>query len=63
MQIHEPADQRQQLHVCLLPDFHLNLKTTTLLGSRAKLQGMSTSQMLTFADDGSIADSAQTYPN
>ena len=39
VQIHEPADQLQQLHVCLLPDFHLNLKTTTLLGSRAKLQG------------------------
>jgi maintenance of morphology protein 1 len=39
VQIHDPVDDRQQLHVCLLPDFHLNLKTTTLLGSRAKLQG------------------------
>lgn len=39
VQIHDPVEERQQLHVCLLPDFHLNLKTTTLLGSRAKLQG------------------------
>jgi maintenance of morphology protein 1 len=39
VQIHDAVEERQQLHVCLLPDFHLNLKTTTLLGSRAKLQG------------------------
>lgn len=26
------------MHVCLLPDFSLNLKTSSLLGSRAKLQ-------------------------
>lgn len=39
VQIHDPKDDRQHLHVCLLPDFHLNLKTTSLLGSRAKLQG------------------------
>jgi hypothetical protein len=39
VQIHDPEEGRQHLHACLLPDFHLNLKTTTLLGSRAKLQG------------------------
>lgn len=43
VQIHHPKDDRQHLHVCLLPDFHLNLKTTSLLGSRAKLQGELTS--------------------
>lgn len=32
---------RRQVHLSLLPDFHLNLKATSLLGSRAKLQGMS----------------------
>ena len=37
--IHDPEGERQHLHVCLLPDFNLNLKTTSLLGSRAKLQG------------------------
>ncbi|ORX36397.1 hypothetical protein BD324DRAFT_628699 [Kockovaella imperatae] len=38
VQIHEPEGERQHIHLSLLPDFHLNLKTTTLLGSRAKLQ-------------------------
>ncbi|KAK4686770.1 hypothetical protein P7C73_g3347, partial [Tremellales sp. Uapishka_1] len=39
-QIHDPSHERQHLHASLLPDFHLNLKTTSLLGSRAKLQGI-----------------------
>jgi maintenance of morphology protein 1 len=39
VQLHDPAHDRQHIHACLLPDFHLNLKTTSLLGSRAKLQG------------------------
>lgn len=34
-------DLKRQIHLSLLPDFHLNLKATSLLGSRAKLQGMS----------------------
>ncbi|RSH94395.1 ERMES complex subunit mmm1 [Saitozyma podzolica] len=38
VQLHDPAHDRQHIHACLLPDFHLNLKTTSLLGSRAKLQ-------------------------
>lgn len=38
VQIHDPKDERQHMHVCLLPDFSLNLKTSSLLGSRAKLQ-------------------------
>jgi len=37
------VNQQQHLHACLLPDFHLHLKTTSLLGSRAKLQGESSS--------------------
>jgi hypothetical protein len=32
-------ESRQHLHLSLLPDFHLNVKATSLLGSRAKLQG------------------------
>lgn len=32
-------ESRQHLHMSLLPDFHLNVKATSLLGSRAKLQG------------------------
>ncbi|TXT11048.1 hypothetical protein VHUM_01799 [Vanrija humicola] len=36
--LHDPKGDRQHLHLCLLPDFHLNLKTTSLLGSKAKLQ-------------------------
>ncbi|KAL1410206.1 ERMES complex subunit mmm1 [Vanrija albida] len=36
--LHDPKGDRQHLHICLLPDFHLNLKTTSLLGSKAKLQ-------------------------
>ena len=39
VELHDAVHDRQHLHVCLLPDFHLNLKTTSLLGSRAKLQG------------------------
>jgi hypothetical protein len=36
----QPAEEsRQHLHLSLLPDFHLNVKATSLLGSRAKLQG------------------------
>ena len=35
-------DLKRQVHLSLLPDFHLNLKATSLLGSRAKLQGMLT---------------------
>lgn len=38
VQIHDPKDEQQHMHVCLLPDFSLNLKTSSLLGSRAKLQ-------------------------
>lgn len=34
-------ESRQHLHLSLLPDFHLNVKATSLLGSRAKLQGTS----------------------
>lgn len=40
VQLHEPIEDRQHIHVNLLPDFHLNLKVTSLLGSRAKLQGL-----------------------
>jgi hypothetical protein len=41
IRIHNPPgeNQQQQVHMSLLPDFHLNVKTTSLLGSRAKLQG------------------------
>lgn len=51
MQIHHANDmpasvapdaRRQHMHVSLLPDFHLNVKATSLLGSRAKLQGETT---------------------
>lgn len=34
-----PEESRQHLHLSLLPDFHLNVKASSLLGSRAKLQG------------------------
>lgn len=40
VQLHEPIEDRQHIHANLLPDFHLNLKVTSLLGSRAKLQGL-----------------------
>lgn len=41
MAIHDPPNpnERQHLHLSLLPDFHLNVKVTSLVGSRAKLQG------------------------
>lgn len=41
MQLHSHgADEvKRQVHLSLLPDFQLNLKATSLLGSRAKLQG------------------------
>lgn len=41
IRVHNPpggANRQQHVHMSLLPDFHLNVKTTSLLGSRAKLQ-------------------------
>lgn len=47
MQLHGPStalrsdeDVKREVHLSLLPDFQLNLKATSLLGSRAKLQGI-----------------------
>jgi hypothetical protein len=40
----QTTENRRQVHLSLLPDFHLNLKATSLLGSRAKLQGEFCSQ-------------------
>jgi hypothetical protein len=44
-------ESRQHLHLSLLPDFHLNVKATSLLGSRAKLQGTSKSRSSASACD------------
>lgn len=49
-------DVKREVHLSLLPDFQLNLKATSLLGSRAKLQGTPVSRLslrettLTWAD-------------
>ncbi|GHJ89737.1 hypothetical protein NliqN6_6139 [Naganishia liquefaciens] len=42
-------DLKRQVHLSLLPDFHLNLKATSLLGSRAKLQDIPKLEQLVIA--------------
>jgi hypothetical protein len=51
MAIHDPPNpnERQHLHLSLLPDFHLNVKVTSLVGSRAKLQGQCSAEIAALA--------------
>ncbi|CAK9786726.1 hypothetical protein CC85DRAFT_248302 [Cutaneotrichosporon oleaginosum] len=63
VQIHHPKDDRQHLHVCLLPDFHLNLKTTSLLGSRAKLQDIPKLEQLIVARLRAVIQDRFVYPH
>ncbi|WVW79738.1 hypothetical protein I302_101708 [Kwoniella bestiolae CBS 10118] len=62
VQLHEPVDERQHIHVSLLPDFHLNLKTTSLLGSRAKLQDIPKLEQLILSRIRSIIQDRFVYP-
>ncbi|RSH84858.1 ERMES complex subunit mmm1 [Apiotrichum porosum] len=63
IQIHDPKEQRQHMHVCLLPDFHLNLKTTSLLGSRAKLQDIPKIEQLLVARLRAAIQDRFVYPH
>ncbi|KAJ9099942.1 hypothetical protein QFC21_003948 [Naganishia friedmannii] len=45
----QSLEGRRQVHLSLLPDFHLNLKATSLLGSRAKLQDIPKLEQLVIA--------------
>ncbi|BEI80214.1 hypothetical protein CcaverHIS002_0107430 [Cutaneotrichosporon cavernicola] len=63
VQIHHPKDDRQHLHVCLLPDFHLNLKTTSLLGSRAKLQDIPKLEQLILARLRAVIQDRFVFPH
>ncbi|WVQ62986.1 uncharacterized protein L199_001135 [Kwoniella botswanensis] len=62
VQLHEPVDERQHIHVSLLPDFHLNLKTTSLLGSRAKLQDIPKLEQLILSRLRSVIQDRFVYP-
>ncbi|KAL7419811.1 ERMES complex subunit mmm1 [Cryptotrichosporon argae] len=62
VQMHDPAHDRQHIHVSLLPDFHLNLKTTSLLGSRAKLQDIPKLEQLIVARLRSVIQDRLVYP-
>ncbi|WVQ94413.1 hypothetical protein IAU59_001492 [Kwoniella sp. CBS 9459] len=63
VQLHEPVDERQHVHVSLLPDFHLNLKTTSLLGSRAKLQDIPKLEQLILSRLRSVIQDRFVHPN
>ncbi|WRT65446.1 uncharacterized protein IL334_002389 [Kwoniella shivajii] len=63
VQLHEPTDERQHIHVSLLPDFHLNLKTTSLLGSRAKLQDIPKLEQLIVSRLRSVIQDRFVYPS
>lgn len=64
LQIHDPGkDEQQHLHACLLPDFHLHLKTTTLLGSRAKLQDIPKLEQLILSRIRSVIQDRFVHPN
>ncbi|WVQ83563.1 hypothetical protein IAT38_005704 [Cryptococcus sp. DSM 104549] len=63
IQLHDPVDERQHLHACLLPDFHLNLKTTSLLGSRAKLQDIPKLEQLILSRLRGIIQDRFVHPN
>ncbi|KAI9632331.1 uncharacterized protein MKK02DRAFT_40635 [Dioszegia hungarica] len=62
VQIHDPVEGRQHLHACLLPDFHLNLKTTSLLGSRAKLQDIPKLEQLLLSRIRSLIQDRIVHP-
>ncbi|WVN90415.1 uncharacterized protein L203_105651 [Cryptococcus depauperatus CBS 7841] len=61
--LHEPVNDRQHIHVCLLPDFHLNLKTTSLLGSRAKLQDIPKLEQLILSRLRMLIQDRFVHPN
>ncbi|EIW69132.1 hypothetical protein TREMEDRAFT_71793 [Tremella mesenterica DSM 1558] len=64
LQIHDPGkDLAQHIHACLLPDFHLHLKTTTLLGSRAKLQDIPKLEQLVLSRLRAVIQDRFVYPN
>ncbi|ORY25280.1 hypothetical protein BCR39DRAFT_544734 [Naematelia encephala] len=63
VQLHEPVEEFQHLHVCLLPDFHLNLKTTTLLGSRAKLQDIPKLEQIIIARLRAVVQDRLVHPH
>ncbi|WVF66802.1 hypothetical protein IAT40_001544 [Kwoniella sp. CBS 6097] len=63
VQLHEPVDERQHVHASLLPDFHLNLKTTSLLGSRAKLQDIPKLEQLILSRLRSVIQDRFVHPN
>ncbi|WWC68997.1 uncharacterized protein I206_102933 [Kwoniella pini CBS 10737] len=62
VQLHQPIEERQHVHVSLLPDFHLNLKTTSLLGSRAKLQDIPKLEQLILSRLRSVIQDRFVYP-
>ncbi|WWC87517.1 uncharacterized protein L201_002407 [Kwoniella dendrophila CBS 6074] len=62
IQLHEPIDERQHAHISLLPDFHLNLKTTSLLGSRAKLQDIPKLEQLILSRIRSVIQDRFVHP-
>ncbi|KAK8861316.1 hypothetical protein IAR55_002135 [Kwoniella newhampshirensis] len=63
VQLHELLEDRQHLHACLLPDFHLNLKTTSLLGSRAKLQDIPKLEQLILSRLRAVIQDRFVHPN
>ncbi|WVR04050.1 hypothetical protein IAU60_001049 [Kwoniella sp. DSM 27419] len=63
IRLHEPTNERQHVHVSLLPDFHLNLKTTSLLGSRAKLQDIPKLEQLILSRLRSVIQDRLVDPN
>ncbi|WWC59991.1 uncharacterized protein I303_102554 [Kwoniella dejecticola CBS 10117] len=62
VQLHQPIEERQHIHVSLLPDFHLNLKITSLLGSRAKLQDIPKLEQLILSRLRSVIQDRFVYP-
>ncbi|AFR98984.1 mitochondrial outer membrane protein [Cryptococcus neoformans C23] len=63
VQLHEPIEDRQHIHANLLPDFHLNLKVTSLLGSRAKLQDIPKLEQLIVSRLRNLIQDRFVHPN
>ncbi|TYJ54661.1 hypothetical protein B9479_004695 [Cryptococcus floricola] len=63
VQLHDPTGDQQHLHTSLLPDFHLHLKTTSLLGSRAKLQDIPKLEQLIVSRLRSLVQDKYVSPN
>ncbi|WWD16782.1 hypothetical protein CI109_101214 [Kwoniella shandongensis] len=63
IQLHELLEDRQHMHASLLPDFHLNLKTTSLLGSRAKLQDIPKLEQLILSRLRAVIQDRFVHPN